>query len=49
MCEEGQGCDDLEPISGSTIDTEISSEENSDQIEDGGDRKEAEERGRLFY
>ena len=49
MCEEGQGCDDLQPISGSSIDTEIFSEENLDPIEDSGDRKEVEERGMRFY
>ena len=45
VCEEGQSCDDLQPISGSSS----FSEDNLDQIEDSGDRKEAEERGRLFY
>ena len=49
MCEEGQSCDDLQPISGSSIDTEVFSEENLDQIEDSGDRKEVEERGTLFH
>ena len=49
VCEEGQGCDDLQPIRGSSIDTENFSEENSDPIEDSGDRKEAEERGTVFH
>ena len=49
VCEEGQSCDDLQPISGSNIDTEVFLEENSDGIEDSGDRKETEERGTLFY
>ena len=49
VCEEGQSCDDLQPIRGSSIDTEIFSEENLDPIEDSGERKEVEEGGTLFY
>ena len=49
VCEEGQSCDDLQPISGRSNDTEKFSEESLDPIEDSGNGKEVEEKGTLSY